>query len=855
MRLRGVSLRRRLAAFLPAVVFALALVALHRLGGEFHLRAVLAEFSAIAPWRIAAAMLLAAASYLALTGYEKLALEYVGASMPWRRYGLIALVANAIGQNAGVAAVSAGAVRFRLYAPLGLHDGDIARIVAFCTLTFVLGVCVLGGVSLVVHAGEAATLLHVSSVVVKAGGGFMLAVVMAYLLACATRRAPIAWRGWSIELPAPRLAVAQVVLAAADLLVACACLFVLLPSATGTSFVAFAGLYMLALAAGLASAVPAGIGVFESILVLLLPVLPAPQLLGALLAYRLVYYAMPFGLAMVLLSVHVAGRHRGRLVSTLRWARKSLDLVVPQATALLVFGAGFLLLVSGATPGAGSRLEVLAGFLPLPMLELSHLAGSAIGVLLLIVARGLLLRLDGAWHVTMWLLAAGIAASLLKGFDYEEAMLLAAALLPLWWSRAQFYRRASLLAEPTSLAWLASAAAAVGSSIWIGLLAYRHVPYANELWWQFALDGHAPRMLRASLLAVLLLGSFAALRMLAPARTPPASPAPADLERALPIIRYSPSSSAHLALLGDKSLLFSESGQAFLMYGVSRRSWVAMGDPVGEPQDMEELLWRFRDLADRAGAWSVFYEVGAEHLPFYVDAGLALSKLGEEARVPLADFSLEGGARAELRQAHRRAQRDGLSFRVVEPADTVALMPELRRISDDWLQSKSMGEKGFSLGRFSGDYLRHFPIALVEHEDAIVAFANLWQGGLREELSVDLMRHSGNAPRGVMDFLFIELMLRGKAQDYRWFNLGMAPLAGLEEHRLAPAWHKVGGFVYRHGEDFYNFAGLRQYKEKFHPEWRPRYLAAPGRLALPRVLFDVATLVSGRPAPDTRPRT
>jgi phosphatidylglycerol lysyltransferase len=107
------------------------------------------------------------------------------------------------------------------------------------------------------------------------------------------------------------------------------------------------------------------------------------------------------------------------------------------------------------------------------------------------------------------------------------------------------------------------------------------------------------------------------------------------------------------------------------------------------------------------------------------------------------------------------------------------------------------------------------------------------------------MRHTASAPHGVMDFLFTELMLWGRSQGYRWFNLGMAPLAGLEQHRLAPAWHKIGRFVYQHGEEFYNFEGLRQYKEKFLPEWRPRYLAAPGRLALPRVLFDVTTLISG----------
>ena len=96
-----------------------------------------------------------------------------------------------------------------------------------------------------------------------------------------------------------------------------------------------------------------------------------------------------------------------------------------------------------------------------------------------------------------------------------------------------------------------------------------------------------------------------------------------------------------------------------------------------------------------------------------------------------------------------------------------------------------------------------------------------------------------------MDFLFIELMLWGKTNGYRWFNLGMAPLSGLETHALAPAWHRFGNFIYKYAEHFYNFEGLRRYKSKFDPVWRPRYLAFPGGLALPRVLIDVTTLISG----------
>jgi phosphatidylglycerol lysyltransferase len=840
-------------------MFGLAAVALHRLAGEFHLRDVLAHFGAIDAASLAFAALFAAGSYFVLTGYERLAFAYVGRSLPWHKTALHSFVANAVAHNVGVAALSGGAVRFRLYGQEGLGAGEVGRVVAFGTATFALGAGALAGISLIADAGAAASLLHASADIARIAGAMALLAVVAYLVACAAWRDPFEWRGVTLQWPSLRIAAWQLALAVTDLAFACAALWVLLPQEAGISYLAFLGLYMVALAVSVASLVPGGLGVFESVLVLLLPGVPTAQVLGALLAYRLIYYVAPFLLAITYLSLRELAGQRARLASAWTWTQRSLDLVVPQAMALLTFGAGFVLLLSGATPAAQARLAVLGRLLPLPVLELSHLAGSAAGVLLLILAHGLARRLDGAWHLAMALLGAGVVASLLKGLDYEEALLLSGAALCLWWSRQQFYRKSSLLAESLSPAWLASAAIAVGASIWVGLLAYRHVPYSDELWWQFGLHGHAPRMLRASLLAVLLLGGYALTRLLAPARAQPVAPTAAQLEQAWPIVRASPDTMANLALLGDKSLLFSDSGRAFIMYGVARHSWVAMGDPVGVPAERAELVWRFHELADRAGAHTVFYQVAPENLPLYVDAGLALSKLGEEGRVPLETFTLEGSARSGLRQSHRKGQREGLAFRIAPPQEFPALLPTLQRISDAWRASKQAPEKGFSLGRFEPDYLQRFSFALVEHGGVPVAFANLWASDPREELSVDLMRHADDAPRAVMDFLFIELMLWGKAQGYRWFSLGMAPLAGLERHRLAPAWHKVGHLIYRYGENFYNFEGLRQYKEKFLPEWRPRYLAAPGGLAQTRVLLDVTALISGRlidtvRRPDSIPR-
>ena len=172
-------------------------------------------------------------------------------------------------------------------------------------------------------------------------------------------------------------------------------------------------------------------------------------------------------------------------------------------------------------------------------------------------------------------------------------------------------------------------------------------------------------------------------------------------------------------------------------------------------------------------------------------------------------------------------------------------MSELRAVSDAWLADKQAGEKRFSLGYFDERYLSYFDCAVVRCAGRIVAFANFWRGGGQVEISVDLMRYGEGAPKGIIDYLLIESMLWGKQQGYQWFNLGMAPLSGLEEHALAPTWHKLGRMVQRYGEAFYHFEGLRKFKEKFQPEWRPRYLAAESKFAVGGALLDVTTLVSG----------
>jgi phosphatidylglycerol lysyltransferase len=839
------SARRWFLPGLSLCIFAVVVAILHRELAGFRLAQVLAQLRAIPTRSILAAIGATALSYWLLGFYDVLALRYLQRAVPYGRALFTSFVAYAFGHNLGVAAFTSGAVRYRLYSAVGLGAADVAAVAVFCSVTTAIGLAALAGAAFVFEPAIAGALWHLHAGVVQLAGLGLLGAIAGYALWCGFGPRAVEINGWSLRTPGVGIALPQVVVGVVDLAVSAAVLWWLLPPGAPLGPVAFAGVYALAMAAGVLSHVPGGLGVFESVIVVGLHGLPADQVLGSLLAWRAVYNLLPLAAAALMFGGQELRLQQPRLARIEQVAAGWITPVVPQVTGAIVFLAGFLLLVSGTTPAIDTRLALLQRVLPLAVLEASHLAGSVIGLGLLILARALVRRVAAAYQLTLWLLVGGIAASLLKGLEFEQAMVLGGALALLWVGRRAFYRPAAIMAERFTPTWIASLAIVIATAIWVGLLAHRHVEYSHSLWWTFALHGDAPRMLRAALLVVLLAATFLAMNLLQPARAEPGSATAVDLATARAIISHSTLALANAVLSGDKRVLFNDRRDAFLMYQVSRRSWVALGDPVGERDAQEELVWRFRELSDHHGGWPVFYQVSAERLPLYVDLGLAALKLGEEARVPLGDFSLEGSARAELRTQRRRAERDGATFEILQPAAVAAMLPQLAAISDAWLQDKATAEKGFSVGAFSPGYVANFPVALVRCEGDPVAFANLWIAGTGEEIAVDLMRFGADAPRGAMDFLFIELMLWGRQQGYRWLNLGMAPLAGLDHHPLAPAWHRVGNFVFRHGEHFYNFDGLRRYKSKFNPVWESKYLAAPGGLALPRVLFDVSALIAG----------
>jgi len=836
----------KILMFLAPVLFLAALIVLHHELRVYHIRDILENLKEISSHQISLAIILTVTGYLLMTMYDSLALRYVRHPLPYAKIGFVSFIGYAFSNNLGLSVISGGSVRYRLYSLWGLSLMDITRVITFCSVSLWLGFFTLSGIVFLVEPQILPAQLKLPFHSLHPLGVIFLLIVFVYVLSALKIKRPLRIRDWEFPFPSIPVVLSQILVASVDWTIAGSVIYILLPAMQGFSFFKFLSIFLVAQVAGIASQIPGGLGVFETVIILLIPPdVPRHQAIGALLIFRCIYYILPLLAATFLLGIQELLQRW----DTVRRFHKAFSgwiaAVIPIAFSLTTFLSGVILLFSGVLPATKWRIAWLKDFLPLPVMEVSHFLGSIIGIMLLLLARGILQRIDSAYLLTSGLLGAGILFSLLKGFDYEEAIILSFMLIAFLPCHSYFRRKGSLISGRFTPGWIAAVALVIISSIWLGLFSFKHVNYSHDLWWTFTIHGDAPRFMRAMIGVLCTVIIFVLWRFLTPEYPAQLNKIPPHAEKILSVVRPSEATYAWLAMMGDKSFLFNEGNNAFIMYGVEGRSWIAMGDPIGPKSEWPELIWRFHELCDRYNGWPVFYEVRAENLYLYLDIGLSIVKLGEEGRVLLRDFSMEGGASKNLRYNARRLEKEGYLFRIIPQDETGTSIGEFKRISDAWLANKSTREKGFSLGFFDEGYLKNFPAGVIEKDGSIVAFTNILSGGNKRELSIDLMRYIPEVHSGLMEYMFISLMLWGKEQGYEYFNLGMAPFSGFENRELAPLWQKAGALIFRYGEHFYNLKGLRQYKEKFNPLWEPKYLASPGGLYLPRILANVSSLISG----------
>ena len=792
------------------------------------------------------AILATVISFAALSFYDVFAVRTVAKDqVPNKVAAFAGSAGTAVSNLIGFSYLTGTAVRYRIYASLGVDLSRVANIIAIAWIGFWLGLMLILGLLMLAHPNGLSDILPLNEQTeIVIGSLIILAMSGLFIwLACAPRSMTMG--GFRVALPGLKLTLALTGVAVIDLSGAAMTLYFLTPSDLSQNLLFFFVIYMAAIALGILSHSPGGLGVFEATVIAGLGAAGRSDMLAALLLYRMIYFVLPFFVSVTALTLGFVLNRRRTVLELSGATYLLIRPLVPMAVAGITLLAGIILIISGTLPSSSSRLGLLRDIVPMPIIEISHLLGSIVGILLIVIARGLYRKLSRAWVAAMFLMVLGLAASLLKGLDWEEAVGMGLAITLLIIFRSAFYRTDSVSVFRLDTKWLFTCAALLAAIFWVGLFAYSNVEYQDTLWWQFAFDADVSRSLRASFVISVIFLGIGLHSILNKRGAIKQNQVISNTVR--DIIAQSPSTEAQLDLLGDKSFLVSEDNIAYLAYCDTGGSLITRGEPIGDETSGKNLMWQLRELADRSGKRCAFYAVSSKYMETYLDLGLSILKIGETARVSLKGFTLDGPKKKSFRYAHNKAARDGYEFSVVKKADVPKILPELRNISDAWMKSKQGEEKAFSLGYFDETYLVNFDHAVLRHSDTggIVAFANLFQGANQHELSLDLMRYDPTGPKIAMDALFGAMMLWGAEQGFQWFSLGAAPFSGIENRELSSLWNRIGGFIYNHGENVYHFEGLRSFKQKFDPTWTPNYLASPGGLAAPKILYEVNSLVSG----------
>ncbi|MFT9359140.1 lysylphosphatidylglycerol synthase domain-containing protein [Acetobacter okinawensis] len=599
---------------------------------------------AIPPSQLWAAVGCTLLSYFILSFYDRLAVIQVGyGQLPFRRAAFAAFCSYVLSHNLGFSAVSGAAVRYRLYRNWGVNAFAITQIIAFCSATYLLGAAVLIGAVLILEPSVLPGVgYRVPQWVLACVGGFLWLAVAGYVgLAFWVRE--FRFRKWVVALPSPRMAIMQTVVAAAEVAATASIAFVLLPKGCGVDFGSFLAIYIASYTAGLVASVPGGLGVFDGAMLLALgPYMPAPQILGVVLIFRLFYYIIPLFMAGIMFAGHelflrgdaaLAKKKNPGQSTDAQLVRRRPSQVVRESEA-----AFSVAVATGTVTLCGVLLLCLVLMEPVPKFSmlpdtfagLVHMGGnyllSLMGVALISLAIGLSQRVTLAWRGALGLLLLATVMTFLRGNTILVPFMLGLSALFIAPFRTCYYRHAKLLSEPLSLSNLLCLLLFFCCII---ALATRNAGEGS--WWQLMLASPTHGAVRWTVALAVLLALVVLARLMWPARIP-IQPWTQDiaeyyktLEHALPDI----------ADMNPEGFVEGEAGEAVIPFTHRENMLIGLGDPAGEEDDSISAIWRLRDLALQQGLRLAFWQVGDSFVRIYNDIGLNVWPLEDGSRTHL----------------------------------------------------------------------------------------------------------------------------------------------------------------------------------------------------------------------------
>ena len=408
-----------LLVLVAIVMFALASKSLFHMAHTLDMTQMQSIITSTPPLTMFKAVAVVMAAYMLLSIYDLIAVRYLKADIPYLKILNTSFTAFSIGHTLGVSMLSAGAVRFRYYGKYGVESTKIANIILLVSLAFSYGMMTVIGISLVVNPHMLSQLLTnvswlsgIPPLVFRVIGSLILALIIASLLFAGKSGRVFSIKRWELQLPPAAVLLRLIVLAVIDIALVAYIIHILIPVSIQVSYLEVFSAYVQAVTVGIVSHVPGGLGVFELTMVASLPKVDKTTLISVLLLFRVLYYLIPFMLGILSFVLHEAYIRSG--IEATERHRILPSVWVPQLLALATAVLGITMLVVSILPPIADRALLLGAFIPIPIVEASYLLNTLMGFALIILARGLYQRLNGAWHLSMWLLGVSIVTLLVE---------------------------------------------------------------------------------------------------------------------------------------------------------------------------------------------------------------------------------------------------------------------------------------------------------------------------------------------------------------------------------------------------------------------------------------------------------
>ncbi|MCL2485385.1 MAG: phosphatidylglycerol lysyltransferase domain-containing protein [Endomicrobia bacterium] len=825
------------------LIFVGALILLHNQIKNLSYADVIYALQAIPFLKIILALFLALSYYIILGGYDIVAFKYINpkASIKPKDILFTCFVSNVLGVNTGYSMLFGGSVRYRLYSIYNISVMDVTKVLFFSAVTIWLGLLVVGGIVFVASPVSLSGVIKFDISTLWIGIAFLV-ILSAYIILSFFNYKTIKIFKWKVNFPNIKIVSAQIILATADWVIASLTLYVLMPAGEIPYFMLLK-VFLVAQLLGILSQVPGGMGVFEASIAFLLPTaMDNPGVIGGLLAYRAIFYFFPLAIALSMLGFYESSRFVKKFNDHMKIFGQTLSSTVVQILTVSTFLAGMIALFSASTPFDIDQLKTVLNLIPWWLADLSHFLLSAAAVALLFLTRPLQLRVKNAhtWTCVVFgfiialVLITGVPMFILAGFLILFVVLLL--------SKRYFYRDIPVLNTRFSTWWFSAIGGVFVLSIWIGFFVNREDIFSwirlQALFENIMDTSDAARFLRATVGM-----SFIFIIVLAEQifRNFVRKPLTFDKNDIKNIVDSSDYAYALDALAADKKYIMNDEKNSFVMYAPSGNSWIALSDPVGEESQISETLWKFKEITDEAYVRPAFIGIDGKYIQVYEDIGLDVFKIGEEAKIFLEEFNSEGKEIENFTEITKNVESQGLKYEIVKPENFEKYKSVFAQINKTWSDKHGYIERNFIPGKYDESYMKDMNFSILVKDDEVCAFSVFSATKNKNEISTGVVRHKDCA-KEEFTYMMFKNVLWAKENGYKWFDLGLAFVESEEDNNeLVKQFSKMFAFSeqFEHDEKF-----LREFKNKFSPQWHDKYIAVHPDKYIIMFLKDFAELIS-----------